>query len=79
VRSKKRQEASGRHERPTVLQDPAKGLAAVVTVLNDQYIHAIKAAEVCVRESHSGTSFCITVRLRAYRMEERGWGPGRRC
>jgi hypothetical protein len=39
-----------------VLQDPAKGLAAVVTVLNDQYIHAIKAAEVCVRESHSGTS-----------------------
>ena len=46
VRSKKRQEASGRHERPAVLQDPAKGLAAVVTVLNDQHMDAIEAAEV---------------------------------
>jgi hypothetical protein len=51
--------ASGRNERPTVVQDPAKGLAAVVGIFNDKHVHTIEAAEVCVRESHSGTSLWL--------------------
>jgi hypothetical protein len=62
--------ASGRHERPAVLQDPAESFAAVVVIFNDQHMHPIEAAEVFVQEPR--------VRQRAYRLEERGWELGRR-